>query len=211
MHIKRYDIINQFRPFFSVIIPSHNGGDRIHTMLGSIAEQSFTDYEIIVVCDACEDNTAEVAVSYGARVIETGYRRAGLARNRGIEAARGEWVLFADDDDRWLHEHVFQMLHGVLADREEDVLNFSYIWKGKGYMEQTTERMNYMAWCRCYRARLVKKLRFSCKQYGEDVDFFWRMIHLHPRMIWWNTPMYYYNWMRPGSLTERKLANETYE
>lgn len=201
----------QKRPFFSVIIPSHNGAGYIRTMLDSIRDQTFKDYELIVVCDACTDNTEEIAREYGARILTVNYKRDGLTRNAGIEAARGEWVLFADDDDRWLHEHVFRMLHDVVGKCGEDVLNYSFIWKGRGYIKQTPEHMDCMAWCRCYRTRFLKRLRFNRKAYASDMDFFMELGNLHPRMVWWNTPMYYYNWLRPGSLTERKLANRKYE
>ena len=45
---------------FSVIIPAHNAAGRIETMLKSIRAQHFTDYEIIVVCDACDDVTTSI-------------------------------------------------------------------------------------------------------------------------------------------------------
>ena len=48
-------------PFFSVIIPAHNSAEYIRKGLDSIKEQSFTDYELIVVCDACTDKTVHVA------------------------------------------------------------------------------------------------------------------------------------------------------
>jgi glycosyltransferase involved in cell wall biosynthesis len=45
------------KPFFSVIVPAHNSAEYIQRGLQSIVSQSFTDYELIVVCDACTDNT----------------------------------------------------------------------------------------------------------------------------------------------------------
>ena len=51
---------------FSIIIPAHNAGSTIGKTLESVRSQDFKDYEVIVVCDSCEDNTEEVAKSYGA-------------------------------------------------------------------------------------------------------------------------------------------------
>ena len=48
-------------PFFSVIVPMHNSAAFMRRGLDSIREQTFTDYELIIVCDACEDNTADIA------------------------------------------------------------------------------------------------------------------------------------------------------
>ena len=54
-------------PFFSVIVPEHNSAEFMRKGLDSIRDQSFTDYELIVVCDACSDNTAEIAREYTDR------------------------------------------------------------------------------------------------------------------------------------------------
>ena len=58
------------KPFFSVIVPEHNSAEFMRKGLESIKAQSFTDYELIVVCDACEDNTAEIAREYTDKVFE---------------------------------------------------------------------------------------------------------------------------------------------
>ena len=50
-------------PFFSVIVPAHNSAEFIRKGLESIKNQEFDDYELTVVCDACTDDTAEVAIS----------------------------------------------------------------------------------------------------------------------------------------------------
>ena len=86
------------KPFFSVIVTEHNSAEWMRKGLDSIADQSFRDYELIVICDRCTDNTAEIAKSYDARVpeitvLEVDFGRAGLSRNRGLDIARGECVL----------------------------------------------------------------------------------------------------------------------
>ena len=94
------------RPFFSVIVPAHNSAEFIRRGLESIVNQDFDDYELTVVCDACTDDTAEVAAEYmgfGDSIIMTDYGRAGLARNEGLDTAIGDWILFMDDDD-WFPE-----------------------------------------------------------------------------------------------------------
>ena len=102
-------------PMFSVIVPAHNAEQFLDKCLHSVRYQKtgnkpFTDYELIVVCDNCTDDTAEIANGYADKVITTQYGLDGLARNAGIDAAEGEWILFLDHDDWWLHEYVMQML-----------------------------------------------------------------------------------------------------
>ena len=114
---------------FSVIIPAHNEESVISKALESIKQQSFTDYEVIVICDACSDKTAEIARSYGAKVIDVDAHSSGAARNAGLDVAQGEWILFCDADDWYLHEYAFEMLAERVGSANEDVLIFSLIWK----------------------------------------------------------------------------------
>lgn len=188
-------------PFFSVIMPTHNGEECIRTALESIRKQTFTDYELIVVCDACTDRTAEIAKEYGAVVLDVDFHRDGLTRNAGIDIAKGEWVLFIDDDDWFMHECVFEMLHDMVGKHGEQVLNFSYIHKNKSYQRQTMDEMFMTCWCRCWRRDLIGDSRFNDMPFGSDLYFFMDVMKKHPDMVFWDTPMYYYN------ANDRSLGN----
>ena len=90
----------------TVIIPTYNRAHYIGEAIDSILAQDIIDceLEIIVVDDGSKDNTEEVVRKYGDRVryIRQKNQGAGVARNRGIDEARGEWIAFLDSDDRWL-------------------------------------------------------------------------------------------------------------
>ena len=87
------------KPFFSVIMPTHNGEEYIRKSLESIRFQTFTDYELIIVCDKCEDNTEAITREYTDKVFVIDAGRCALDRNKGLDEATGEWILFIDDDD----------------------------------------------------------------------------------------------------------------
>jgi len=96
----------------SVIIPTHNRAGLIRETLDSVLAQTWGNYEIVVVDDGSEDDTAGVLAELGGRVI---YRRiehagAGAARNVGLEMARGEFVAFLDSDDVWDARFMEKML-----------------------------------------------------------------------------------------------------
>ena len=188
-------------PRFSVIVPAHNSAGYIEKGLMSIAEQSFTDYELIVVCDACTDNTADIARKYTQYVYETDYGRDGLARNTGLDHAVGEYVLFMDDDDWFLHEFVFQILNQVIGRNNEDILTFSFIWRLHGYT-QNVPRMWIAVWNKCWRREFIGDTRFSDVPFTSDKDFFEAMLQKQPVIANWDQPLYYYNYMREGSQTE---------
>ena len=95
---------------FSIIIPAYNAEDRIRKVLDSVVQQTYKDYELIVVCDSCKDKTEEIAKEYGAKTFAVNFHNDGSSRNSGLDNAKGDWVLFLDDDDWWLHEFVLQQL-----------------------------------------------------------------------------------------------------
>jgi glycosyltransferase involved in cell wall biosynthesis len=88
------------QPDISIVIPARNEGRRIANCLRSLREQSLASdrYEVIVVDDGSDDDTADVGRQNGARVIRQSRKGTAAARNRGIADARGEIILFTDAD-----------------------------------------------------------------------------------------------------------------
>ena len=188
---------------FSVIIPAHNEQAVISRALSSIEAQSFKDYEVIVVCDACTDNTKEIAELYGAKVIQIDAHSSGAARNAGLDNANGEWILFCDADDWYLHEYVFEMLADKVGRENEDGLLFSLIWKNMGYGPIRSPKGTIYPHVanKCWRRSSIADTRFPTAKdvVGEDGVFFDRMMAKNIKLIEWDMPLYYYNWLRPGS------------
>ena len=96
-------------PFFSVIIPVYNRAKRLPYVLQSLKEQTFQDFEVIVVDDCSTDNSLEVAQRFdmpNMRVLHNEQNRERCyTRNRGIEEARGKYICFLDSDDYHLPNH----------------------------------------------------------------------------------------------------------
>jgi len=192
--------------FFSVIVPAHNSERYLGKCLLSIRQQTFTDYELIVICDACMDKTARVARDYADRVIETNYGMDGLARNAGIDAAAGEWILFLDDDDWWIHEYVLEEIHNAVYGcwgAATDMVCFDFIWKGKGYASVQPSRMNIAVWSKAFRRSLIGDTRFPAIPFTSDQPFMDEICAKRPTCVPLNKLMYYYNYMRKGSQTEK--------
>ena len=87
------------RPTLSVIIPVHNAAAHLKRCLDHVGRSAFTDYELIVVDDGSTDGSAEVAETYGCKVVRC-HTNGGpaAARNRGIQEASGEILYFFDCD-----------------------------------------------------------------------------------------------------------------
>ncbi len=91
-------------PKLSIIVPVYNSEGPIQKMTGSILEQDFTDFELIVVNDGSSDNTGEILEKLAeddSRIILINQRNKGPsgARNTGLTKASGDFILFCDADD----------------------------------------------------------------------------------------------------------------
>ena len=191
-------------PWFSVIVPAHNSSEYIRKCLKSVKSQVFDGYELIVVCDACTDNTYDIAQAYADKTIRTEYGMDGMARNAGIDAAEGRWILFLDDDDWWLHEYVLTEIFKVINQfgNKLDMIMFDFIWKGIGYTIVIPERMNIAVWSKAFRREFIGSTRFPAIRFTSDQPFMDRLIAKRPRVFRLDRLMYYYNYMRKGSQTE---------
>jgi glycosyltransferase involved in cell wall biosynthesis len=90
-------------PLFSVIIPTYDRLELLKRTLQSVKEQSFSDYEIVVVDDGSKDGTREWLAENGSwlREIRQSNEGPGVARNAGVRTAIGEYCAFLDSDDIW--------------------------------------------------------------------------------------------------------------
>jgi hypothetical protein len=92
----------------SVVIPTRNRAERVVNALASVARQTWTTWEAIVVDDGSNDDTPAVLAEAAERdrrirvVRHDGGRGSSVARNSGIALANGEMLAFLDDDDQWL-------------------------------------------------------------------------------------------------------------
>lgn len=89
-------------PKVSVCMAVYNGAETIRLALESVRAQTFTDYEIVVLDDGSSDDSAEIAESFGARVLRQENAGLGAGRKRLVEEASGELIAFLDHDDEWV-------------------------------------------------------------------------------------------------------------
>jgi glycosyltransferase involved in cell wall biosynthesis len=131
-------------PAFSVILPTHNRPALLAEAIASLAGQSFTDFEIIVIDDASSPPVDAIHLSGLAnqpvQVLRNDLSQGGAAsKSAGIRKARGRWVAFLDDDDLLAEDHL-QVLASALADRTEvEVCFIDVAWFGCE-SAQTSER-----------------------------------------------------------------------
>ncbi len=92
------------RFFFSVVIPALNEEKYLPNLLHDLAEQTCTDFEVIVVDGSSDDDTVKVAKEFDKKLSLTVHtvtkRNVSYQRNEGGKLARGEWIIFMDADNR---------------------------------------------------------------------------------------------------------------
>ncbi|MFF6980971.1 CDP-glycerol glycerophosphotransferase family protein [Streptomyces sp. NPDC008343] len=119
-------------PRFSIIVPSHGVAGRLSQALDSVLTQSFGDFELIPVCDAPDSPAADVAAGYAERDCRVAPVNspptAGLAgaRNAGLRAAIGDWLLFLDGDDELVPGALAALDARLSETGDVDVLYFEH-------------------------------------------------------------------------------------
>lgn len=94
-------------PKVSVIIPTYERAAKVQSTIESVLAQTYSDFEVIVVDDGSTDGTGQILEEiFGDRIRYYAQTNQGVsvARNKGVEEARGEWIAFLDSDDRWEKE-----------------------------------------------------------------------------------------------------------
>jgi glycosyltransferase involved in cell wall biosynthesis len=85
-------------PKFSVVVCTYNGSRTIRDTLDNLAKLDYPNYEVIVVNDGSTDSVPEILKEYNFQVISTPNQGLSQARNEGLAAARGEFIVYIDDD-----------------------------------------------------------------------------------------------------------------
>lgn len=113
-------------PFFSVIIPTFNSASTLRAALESVVNQSYQDYEVIIMDGLSTDNSLEIAAGFKNEKIKIfSEKDNGVydAMNKAVDKARGEWLYFLGSDDQLYDSTIFS----VIADTaKEQGLNLIY-------------------------------------------------------------------------------------
>lgn len=122
------------KPIISIVTPCHNAGGMISHTLDSVLNQTYQDWEMIVVDDCSSDNSAEIIKNYASKDKRIKYYKTNkpsgspsLPRNIGIENARGKYIAFLDSDDLWLSEKLEKQVEFM----EHNSVNLSYSYYEK--------------------------------------------------------------------------------
>lgn len=181
------------KPFLSIIIPVYNGSRYLRETISSVLQQPCNDYELLLLDDGSKDNSFAICKKYESKqVIVEHHENIGVSRTRnlGISMARGEVIIFIDQDDamrsNFYTEKTKERLQELLQQRIELILNGT--WYGdselvKGHFNSIEKRkkgiylghQNALSWgySYCFNANLfARTLFFDKKGKPTPVRFF---------------------------------------
>ncbi|WP_372719111.1 glycosyltransferase family 2 protein [Novipirellula sp.] len=124
-------IDNSQTPAISIIIPTYQAGETLENVLESITTQSSQDYEVLIMDGGSSDNTATIASRYCQRYPQIRFHSEpdqGVyhAMNKGIQIARGQWLLFLGSDDLLYRHDTLERVLPVLGDDDDVVYGNVY-------------------------------------------------------------------------------------
>jgi glycosyltransferase involved in cell wall biosynthesis len=120
--------MNNF-PFFSIIIPVYNRAHLIKKTIQTVLNQSFKEYEILVVDDGSTDDILEVihsSTSDKIRYFKIPNSERGFARNFGAKHARGQWIYFLDSDDCVHDNHCLTAFQIITSNPDLTIFHLNY-------------------------------------------------------------------------------------
>jgi len=158
--------------FFSIIIPNYNNSTYLEKCLKSVLNQTFTDYELIVIDDVSTDNSIEVIKKVfnqypnrNTKLIELKEKAwNGGSRNIGIKNSNGKYFLFLDSDDWFLNNTIFQQIYDfIITNNEPELIRLSFdiltdnnwqftIWLKEKNLDELANSCYVASWIKCIRA-----------------------------------------------------------
>ena len=226
---------NMKAPLISVIIPVYNVERFLSKCLKSVLRQTYRNIEVILVDDGSLDRSRDICQVYSkkdkrVRVLTQKNKGVSVARNNGLDKARGEYCCFIDSDD-WVTDDYVECLYEDIIDNKSDLTVGGQVALGmlrsikmpvqKRTLKTKTEEFahylyiekNQMAGpcCKLFKMSIINTngLRFNpTMRCGQDADFVFRYIAYCSRISVFPDYIYFYNRLNEYSSTKKFWAEK---
>ena len=135
------------KPLVSIVTPVYNGEKFIKYTIESVINQTFKDFEMIIVDDISNDKTSEIVKSYVKKDKRIQYyllpqkSGAAMARNYAISKAKGRYIAFLDGDDLWYPEKLEKQVKFMMEN------NYYFTYTDYEYTDDKNNKLNIMRKC----------------------------------------------------------------
>lgn len=221
-------------PQLSVIVPVYNVEDYLRKCVESILNQTFTDFELLLVDDGSTDGSGELCEEFAlldkrVKVFHKENEGQSVARNFGISHACGNYLSFIDSDD-WIEKEMYdEMLSPLSKNREVDIVVCGHrVVTETGNEEETVvfskpvllsgaeatmlilkdDEMPSFPWNKIYRKNLFEDIRFPEKRLYEDTATIYKTFHLAREVYVVNRICYNYLRRQGSTCLEKEPKKE---
>ena len=190
----------------SVIMLTYNREQLVSRAIESILAQTYSDFELIIVDNGSTDHSGKIADEYAEkdsriRVIHRGRGNIGAGRNTGLDAARGEYIAFIDDDD-WAEPDFLEFLWKLLEENQADVsicgaadkvFDERKVMTAEEALIELLWRKRYTAGfpMKLFRRALTKGLRFSEADRYDDIGLIYKLFARAGTVAYHGLPKYH--------------------
>ncbi len=197
-------------PKISIIIPVYNLEDCLEKTINSIINQTFSDYELIIVDDGSSDSSIKIIEKYPQIILfKNNHLGAGLSRNYALKRAKGEYILFLDGDDIFDKNFLLNMYQALIENDSDCVICSSKELNKKDKIHDNKPYPQGWAWDKLVKKELIEKydLKFSSFNSSEDFLFSYGVYFLADKIIYLDKCLVFHR-IRKNSLSKkRKVEN----
>jgi len=206
-------LYKNFSPIVSVILPTYNRAALLERSINSVINQSFSEWELLVVDDGSNDNTFEVIKKFQEKLINIRYlrhsnRKLPITLNIGIQASCGKFITFLGSDDEYLPSHLQLRIEYLRNNQNVDLIHGGVKIIGNPFVKDKEEHTKKIHLRNCViggtflgkRSLFVQLNGFKNIHYSEDSEFFERakkLFNIHKV----DFPTYIYHRETKGSIT----------
>lgn len=204
-------------PIISIIVPVYNVEEYLQRCIDSILNQSFKNFELILVNDGSTDNSLKICKEYllnDPRVKIINKENGGLssARNAGINIAKGRYIGFVDSDD-WINKEMYKILYELCEKNNSDIAECRYtvttgnemnldnssnlitILNNEEAIKSLYTNTSYgsvVSWNKLYRCELFKDIKFPEGKLNEDQFTTYKLYYKSNKIVSIDKVLYYY-------------------
>ena len=219
----------------SIIVPVYNTEEYLEKCVHSIVNQSYTDFELILIDDGSTDRCGEICdlIALQDNRITVVHKENGgvaTARNLGLDIAKGEYVTFIDSDD-YVHSDFLKILYYSITkenadlamayvetvdcfDKKEALIDFdNYVVKNQEeywqmrYFEHRTCVQHFMCTAKLYRRDCIKDIRFPDGKRQEDLFWFGYYIRRVNKVVVYPYSLYFYYQRESSNMHQPSYIN----
>ena len=209
----------------SIVVPIYNVEKYLPKCIESILNQTYKNFELILVDDGAKDNCGKICDEYAQkdnRIIVIHKENGGLssARNAGIDIAKGEYIGFVDSDD-WIQSEMYEKLVYLIENYNADIAQCEFInapyedikiqpeeeviktftnIEGLNNLYNDMYVSTVVAWNKLYKTSLFKEIRYPNGKIHEDEGTTYKLIFNAKKIVYTNQKYYYYR-QTPNSIT----------